>query len=956
MAALRIPVATYRLQFNQEFTFRQARELLDYLQQLGVTDVYASPLLQSRKGSNHGYDVTDPTRMDTDAGTESEFEELCYELQRRGMGLVLDIVPNHMAASSENPWWTDVLENGPGSGYSSYFDIDWHPPSRLLDNKVLLPVLADTYGRVLENQELRPAYRNGSFVLQYFEESFPLSPNSYHLVLKHRLDVLEKRLGEGSSAYQEYRGIVAALCAPHEREPLAPEATGQRRLQAEATKERLRRLYEAEPGIRRFIAENLRSLCGKKRRPASFRPLDRLLAEQPYILEFWQNPNQEINYRRFFTITDLVGVRAEDPFVFEATHTVIFRLVERGVVTGLRIDHIDGLRDPLGYLQRLQDRVASFANGQAPGFYVIAEKILSPNEKLSAGWPIHGTTGYDFLNAVNRLFIHPSGAGEMERIFTRFLGEKIEYADVLYHKKKLVMATLLAVEMRALARHLSILAAQDRYARDVPRAELSLALTEVTACLSVYRTYIRGLDIPAEAKAEVGRALEEARRRRPNLNPSALDFVRQVLLLADADHLSPVQREARLGFVMRWQQFTGPIVAKGLEDTVFYAYTPLISLNEVGGDPRPSPASRQDFPQFLQDRARFSPYTLNTTMTHDTKRAEDVRARINVLSDIPEEWQRHLRLWSRLNAPHRRTVGRHRVPDPVEETLLYQTLLGAWPLRQDEVPEFRPRLKEYVIKATREAMVHTRWTRPNFEHEEALTQFVESILDVRKSGRFLNDFLRFQEKISYYGMLNGAAQALLKIVCPGVPDFYQGSELWDFRLVDPDNRRPVDFGERIRLLESIAKEGVCPNAEFLRCLCQCWRDSRIKLYVVWKALNFRRQRAQLFLDGGYLSPKAHGERQQNVFALMRYTKYEYTLAAVPRWLARTKAPMNAGNMQKYWGSGFFLLPPKTPRKWFNVLTGEHVLCEEQSGRASLPLQRLFASFPVALLSGEIDAG
>lgn len=955
MASLRIPVATYRLQFNQQFTFRQARELLDYLQQLGITDLYASPLLQSRRGSNHGYDVTDPTRLDTDAGTESEFEELCSEMQRRGMGLILDIVPNHMAASSENPWWTDVLENGPESGYASYFDIDWHPPSRLLDNKVLLPVLADTYGRVLENQELRPAYRNGAFVLQYFEESFPLSPNSYHLVLKHHLDVLEKRLGEGSFAYQEYRGIVASLCSLHEREPMSPEATGQRRLQAEATKERLRHLYGAEPEISRFIAENLRALCGKKKRPASFRSLDRLLAEQAYILEFWQNPNQEINYRRFFTITDLVGVRAEDPFVFEATHAVIFRLVERGVVTGLRIDHIDGLRDPLGYLQRLQERVAGGSRGQAPPFYVIVEKILSPNERVSSEWPIHGTTGYDFLNAVNRLFIYPGGAADMERIYTQFLGEKTEYADVLYHKKKLVMASLLAVEMRSLARHLSILAAQDRYARDVPRAELSQALTEVTACLSVYRTYIRGLDIPVEAKAEVSQALEEARWRRPNLSPSALDFVRQVLLLADSDHLSPIQREARLGFVMRWQQFTGPIVAKGLEDTVFYAYTPLISLNEVGGDPRPySAPMRHDFSKFLEDRAQFSPYTFNATTTHDTKRAEDVRTRINVLSEVPHEWQRHLQLWRRLNAPHRRMVGRHLVPDPVEETLLYQTLLGAWPLSEGEVPEFRSRLKEYVIKATREAMVHTRWTRPNFEHEEALTQFVESILNVRKSPPFLNSFLRFQEKISYYGMLNSVAQTLLKIVCPGIPDFYQGSELWDFRLVDPDTRRPVDFEQRTRLLESIVQEGICPSPEFLRGLCRNWRDSRIKLYVTWKALNFRRQHAHLFLDGGYIPINGRGGREQNVFALMRYTKDRYLLAAVPRWLARTRAPMNAENMQKYWKSTFLPLPPKTPRKWSNVLTGEQILCEKRSGRSSLPLQSIFASFPVALLSAEMS--
>lgn len=955
MASLRIPIATYRLQFNQEFTFRRARELLDYFQQLGITEVYASPLLQSRRGSGHGYDVTDPTHMDTDPGTEAEFEVFCGELQRRGMGLILDIVPNHMAASSENPWWMDVLENGPVSSYASYFDIDWHPPSRLLDNKVLLPVLGDTYGRVLENQELRPAYRNGSFAVQYYQESFPLSPSSYHFILKHRLDVLEKRLGAGSPAYQEYRGILAALPSHPERESLSLEATGEKRLQAEATKERLRRLCGAEPEVRRFIAENLRLLRGKKKRPASFRLLDRLLAEQAYVLAFWQNPNEEINYRRFFTITDLVGVRVEDPFVFEATHAVVFRLVERGVVTGLRIDHIDGLRDPLGYLQRLQERVAGVPEGHAPGFYVIVEKILSSTEKLPSEWPIHGTTGYDFLNAVNRLFTDPRGAKDIERIYTRFVGEDIEYEDVLHQKKKLVMATLLGVEMRTLARQLSILAAQDRYARDVPRADLAHALIEMTACLSVYRTYVRSLEVSRDAKAYVDRALDEARRRRSNLNPAALAFVREVLLLLDADHLTPDQREARLGFVMRWQQFTGPIVAKGLEDTVLYIYTPLISLNEVGGDPRPYPATSQDFSQFVKDRAQFSPYALNATTTHDTKRAEDVRARVNVLSEIPEDWERHLRRWSRLNAPHQQTVDGHRVPDPTEETLLYQTLIGAWPLCPDEIAEFRRRLKDYVIKATREAMVHTRWTRPSLEHEEALARFVEAILDARKSSRFLDDFLKFHEKISYYGMFNSLAQALLKIVCPGVPDFYQGSELWDFRLVDPDNRRPVDFKRRTALLQAITKEGVHPSQKFLGDLCRQWTDSRIKLYVIWKALNLRRQHARLFLDGDYLPVEAEGGRKQNVFALMRYTTDRHLLAAVPRWLARTKAPMNVERLQEYWGNGFLVLPPKAPLKWFNVFTDEEVVCQEKSRRAVLPQRSLFARFPLALLISEKGA-
>ena len=952
MACLRTPIATYRLQFNQDFTFRQARELLDYLQQLGITDIYASPLLQSRRGSNHGYDVTDPTRMDTDAGTESEFEELCGELQRRNLGLILDIVPNHMAASSENPWWMDVLENGPASVYASHFDIDWHPPSRLLDNKVLLPILGDSYSRVLENQELRPAYRNGSFLLQYYQESFPLSPRSYRLVLDHRCDVLEKRLGAGSNVYQDYLGILAALCALPMRELVPPEATGERRLHADAIKERLRRLYGTEPEIKRFVTENLRLFSGKKKRPASFRLLDRLLAEQAYVLAFWQNPNLEINYRRFFAITDLVGVRVEDPFVFEATHAVIFRLVERGVVTGLRIDHIDGLRDPVGYLQRLQERVAGVSEGRPPGFYVVVEKVLAPNEMLPSEWPVHGTTGYDFLNAVNKLFVDPRGAREIERIYTRFVGDDVPYEDVLYDKKKLVIATVLGVEMRALARQLSILAEQDRYARDVPRADLSQALIELTACLAVYRTYTRNLDVAVEARANIDRAADEARRRRPNLNPAALAFVRKVLLLLDADHLFPEQREARLGFAMRWQQFTGPIVAKGLEDTALYVYTPLISLNEVGGDPRPSHAPHPDFTHFVKRRAQSSPHSLNATTTHDTKRSEDVRARVNVLTEIPEEWRRHLRLWSRLNAPHRGTVQGHRVPDPAEETLLYQTLIGAWPLCADEIPEFKRRLSDYVIKATREAKVHTRWTRPNLEHERSLTDFVESILDARKSPRFLDEFMRFQETISYYGMFNSLGQALLKIVCPGVPDFYQGSELWDFRLVDPDNRGPVDFRKRKELLQALADEGDHSSPEFLLRLREHWRDGRIKLYVIWKALNFRRQYARLFLEGEYLPLSAEGAHKDNVVALMRYTADRCMLAAVPRWLARTKAPRDAEQAQVYWSRGFLRLPPHAPTEWFNVFTDERMVCENKAHRRVLPVRSLFASFPLALLSGE----
>ena len=947
MASLRIPVATYRLQFNQDFTFRQARELLGYLQDLGITDIYASPLLQSRRGSGHGYDVTDPTRLDSDPGSQEEFEAFQAELQRRGMGLILDIVPNHMAASSENPWWMDVLENGPGSAYASHFDIDWHPPYRALDNKVLLPVLGEAYGRVLETRELQPVYKNGTFLVQYHQELFPLAPATYRRILKHRLDLLEKRLGADSSSCQEYRGILASLASLPDRQPLPSEAAGERRLQTEAVKERLQKLHGTVPIVRRFIQENLRLLSGAGNRPASFRFLDRLLSEQAYVLSFWQNPNAGINYRRFFTIVDLVGVRVEDPLVFEATHNVIFRLIEEGFVQGLRIDHIDGLRDPLGYLQRLQQRIGGAPDADPRGFYVIVEKILSASEKLPQDWPVYGTTGYDFLNAVNRLFVDPRGARAIEGIYARFLGSNPEFEDVLYRKKKLVINTLLAVEMRSLSLQLGALAEQDRYARDLPVSELAQALTEITVCLTVYRTYVRNLEVPRQARVRIEAAVHKARRRRPNLSAVCFDFVREVLLLPDADHVLPEQREARLGFVTRWQQFTGPVMAKGFEDTTLYVYNPLVSLNEVGGDPRPEKVLTDAFHQFVSDRARLWPGTLNATATHDTKRGEDVRARISVLSEIPAEWQRHLLRWSRVNARRKKTVNGQAVPDRNDEILFYQTLIGAWPLSSTELPKFRERLQAYLIKAMREAMVHTRWTQPNLELEGALTEFIDSVLGAPEDDRFLRDFREFQRRIAYWGMLNGLGQALLKIVCPGAPDFYQGSELWDLRLVDPDNRGPVDFTLRAALLKSIQEEA-SSAPEFLRTILENWRDGRLKLFVIWQALNFRRKHAQLFLEGKYAEAKARGVRKRNVVAIARSHRGEHVILAIPRWLAGARAPADAQQMQRFWARSELVLPARAPTRWTNMFTGDHLSCRT-GGKPALALSEIFRSFPVAFL-------
>src|SRR5271156_22308 len=950
MALPQIPLACYRLQFNRDFTFRHAADALNYLSRLGITDVYASPLLQSRSGSQHGYDVTDPSRINGELGDEQQFEAFQAALQKERMGLLLDVVPNHMAASSENPWWMDVLENGPGSSYAAYFDIDWHPPSRTLDNKILLPTLGKFYGTTLNNGELRIVFRNGTFSIRYYDMSFPLAPKTYRKILKHREHVLEKNLGPESSAFQEYLGIVAALAALRERESLTIDAAGQRRLEVQGIKERLRQLYDANPEVQRFIKDNLKLFNGRRGDPASFRGLDRLLSEQPYVLSYWQNVNEAINYRRFFTITDLLGVPVEDSVVFDALHQVVMNLIERKVVTGLRIDHIDGLRDPLGYLRRLQES-ASGSQEQGNSFYVIVEKILSGAEQLPKEWPVAGTTGYEYLNAVNRLFVHPRGAREIEAIYFRFLGRELSYEDVLYQKKKLVMATLLSAEMRYLGRQLSVLAQWDRYARDLSRMELAQALIETTAGLAVYRTYIRSMEVPAEAKREIDSAVEAVRSRNPRLAASCLDFVRDVLLLKDAGHLFAEQREARLAFVMRWQQFTGPIVAKGLEDTVLYVYCPLLSLNEVGGNPSPSSVVASDFNQIATEREQRWRYSLNCTSTHDTKRGEDVRARINVLSEIPREWQNHLNRWARWNKKGKRIVESQEVPDRNEENFLYQTLLGAWPLQQEEMPHFRVRLEAYIIKAIREAMVHTRWTRPNTAHERAVVGFLRALVEPARGNLFLNDFLKFQRKVAAYGMLNGLAQVLVKMTSPGVPDIYQGCDLWDFRLVDPDNRGPVDFRHRAALLDEIEKRSKQDPLRVARELLQNWHDGRIKLYLIWRILNLRRKYPRVFLDGQFLPMKTSGGRETNVIAYARRRGNTWIMTVVPRWMARSKAAPDLTRLHKFWLGSHIALPGNAPQSWLNVLTGGTVETTRLRRGPTLSLPDVFKNLPVAVLSG-----
>jgi (1->4)-alpha-D-glucan 1-alpha-D-glucosylmutase len=952
----RIPLACYRLQFNKDLMFQKAPEVLEFLSRLGITDIYASPLLQSRSESQHGYDVTDPTRIKAELGKEEQFDRFRAALQEQGMGLLLDIVPNHMAANQENPWWMDVLENGPGSAYAAYFDIDWHMPSLAVENKLLLPVLGKSYGEVLDNCELRLVFERGSFFIRYYDMFFPLAPKTYRRILKHREHILEKRLGGNSPAFQEYLGIVAALAALPEPESLTIDAAGERRLHIAGIKERLRQLHGSSREVKRFVSENLRIFNGRRGQVGTLRNLDRLLWDQAYFLNYWQNVNEGINFRRFFTLADLVGVRVEDPIVFEATHQVIFRLVEARIVTGLRIDHIDGLRDPLAYLRSLQARVKGTQEKENErDFYVIVEKILSETERLPADWPIQGTTGYEFLNRLNWLFVHPKGARAVEEIYFRFLGRKARFDDVLHQKKKLVISTLFAAEMRYLSHQLAALAQGDRYARDLSRAELAQALNETTACLPVYRTYIRSMEVPQQAEHQIRHAVESARALNPHLDSTCFEFVRDVLLLKDAGYLFAEQREARLAFVMRWQQFTGAIFAKSLEDTVLYVYCPLLSLNEVGGNPSPAMVPALDLNQLMAERGRHRRHGLNSTSTHDTKRGEDVRARINVLSEIPASWQRHLSAWSRWNAARKARTAGCAVPDPNEEIFLYQTLIGAWPLSEGEIPQFRERLEAYIIKAIREAMVHTRWTVPNTAHEKAVIKFVQAILEPGRGNSFLDDFLKFQRNIATFGMINGLAQILVKMTWPGVPDFYQGCELWDLRFVDPDNRGPVDFKHRAALLAEIETRSRQDVLQFCRDATQNWHDGRIKLYLIWKILNLRRQHPGIFREGKLLHLNASGKREANVisYALRRGNSCMVTVA--PRWLARAKAPSNSIRLREFWLGSHLILPRNAPESWLNSLTGETLKTTLSREGPLLHLADVFRNFPVAVLQSQLES-
>ncbi len=892
--------------------------------------------------------MASPRRVNSELGTDEEFDDLCARLRQYGLGLVLDIVPNHMSASHENPWWMDVLENGPSSPYAHYFDIDWHPATSkaafLQENKILLPVLGDLYGNVLENGELSVGLDETGFFLRYYERKIPLDPRSYGWILDVCLERVRHDLGADHPAAAEIEQLRELVREIPPRTAGDPGEVQRRLREGEAVRRRVFALYRDHLESRLAMDAALREMG------AGCDRLHHLLEDQAYRLAYWKIAFEEINYRRFFDINDLVCLRVEEEDVFLSRHQIIFQLVAEGKVTGLRVDHVDGLHDPEGYLARLQN-AAGQAVSERP-LYVVVEKILGREEPLPRPWQVCGTTGYDFVNVLNGIFIEPDGLVAIEAAYARFTGENQPFAEICYSRNKQIMWKLFAGEVNALGHHLGRLAAQDRQARDVPLSELMGALVELTACLPVYRTYIRDFNVSARDRGYLERTLDLARSRTSDIHigDPAFDFLRRVVFLDPPAYARELQPEY-LRFVMRWQQFTGPVMAKGLEDTAFYVHNSLISLNEVGGDPlrETPPADLAAFHRFQQERLKHWPYSMNATSTHDTKRSEDVRARINVLSEIPGEWEKCLLRWQRLNRKHKSLVNGISVPDAGEEVLLYQTLLGAWPLDPADEPDFPRRIREFLEKAVREAKIYSGWIRQDEAHEAAYFRFAEAIMQAGQ-GSFREDFLRLQKKIAWHGAFNSLSQVLLKVTVPGVPDFYQGSELWDFSLVDPDNRRPVDFRKRVQMLGDVRVQHSDHLPTLLKGLLSEWKDGRVKLFLTGRALDFRRANAEVYLEGDYLPMYAAGPNAGCLCAFARHKNGVWSITAAPRFTTKLVPTGRLPVGKSVWRDTFLPLPEDAPDTWRNVLTEERLIATQTAdGQRILPLAAVLRRFPVALL-------
>ncbi len=946
-----IPRATYRIQLNRDFPFRAAAGIVPYLAELGISHCYVSPILKARPGSSHGYDIIDHASLNPEMGNREDFDHLVETLHRHGMGLILDVVPNHMGVGSDNVWWMDVLENGESSLYADFFDINWTPFKEALRGKVLLPVLEDHYGTVLEKGLLRLEFirEKGAFEIRYHEHRFPLDPSTYPDVLEYDIERLESRIGPEDLGLLELQSLIAAFSNLPGRSREKPEAVHTRNRDKEIHKLQLSRLCAANPEIERFIRENVVIFTGETGRPGSFDLLHGLLESQAYRLAYWRVATNEINYRRFFDINDLAGLRMENPRVFDETHRFVIDLAREGAIQGYRIDHPDGLFDPEGYFLRLQKTFAG--KRDAMGIYLVAEKVLGESEKLPPSWPIHGTTGYDFSRSATGLFVDPGSEAAMTRIYRDFTGEALYFDEILYRSKLLIMKAALASELNVLVNELDSISESSRYTRDFTRERLRDALLEVVASFPVYRTYITKDVISEWDRRIMESAIASARKKSRAEEAEIYDFFREILLLEIPEGRGEAYRDAAAFFVGRFQQFTGPVMAKGLEDTACYRYTRLLSLNEVGSDPRRFGITAEEF--HCRNRER-RPHSLLTLSTHDSKRSGDVRAGICVISEIPEMWRKAVFRWKEMNARHKRIIGERPAPSANDEYLLYQTLLGAWPgrdLKAEDPAVFLERIETFMIKAVREEKLMSSWINPDPDYEEAVRAFVRAVLETDGKNPFIEDFMRFEAFVSLAGMLNSLSQTLLMLASPGVPDIYQGTEIWRRTLVDPDNRSAVDFAKRAGLLAGLREALSNPEEDILRPLVETMEDGRIKLFITAKALDFRKRHPELFQSGDYLPLSTGGDFGAHICAFARRNEDMTAVVAAPRLMGQllVTEPEMLPLGPEFWKETWVEAPDLPNGNGLqDVFTGRKILPETDGDRKILRAWKLFSHLPVFL--------
>jgi len=895
---LRVPLSTYRLQLHKEFTFNDARAVADYLRDLGISHVYCSPYLQAAPGSMHGYDVVSYQTVNQELGGLEGHEKFSARLSELGMGQVLDIVPNHMSLGKENRYWWDVLENGASSRYASFFDIDWQPVEERLRDKILVPILGNQYGKVLREGGIRVLRLGNKFQVEAAGQTLPVAPQSLQSILNRAAEISRSK-------------TLSFLAASFGRLPSPPYEDRRKVLALHNDKvvlyKLLERLCEEEQGVCDGIQRAVDELNSDED------SLDEFLSQQNYRLAYWKTSGQQLGYRRFFDVNSLVGLRVEREHVFEETHALVLEWLKRGVLDGVRVDHPDGLRDPLEYLMRLRER--------APEAWIVGEKILEPGEFLRANWPVQGTTGYDFMSVAGGLQIWPQGLQELTGIYQGFLGKEMaaslsDYASLAHDKKINVSQEALGSDVNRLTSIFVEICESNRDKRDYTQAEVRRAIREVAACLDIYRTYVvpDRNEITDEDREHITRAAECAKARRQDIDGDLFDFLRDVLTMVVTG-----RRESE--FVLRFQQFSGPVMAKGVEDTAMYCYNRLSGMNEVGGNPESSGVSVAEFHAFCERMQTTHPQTMTALSTHDTKRSDDVRARLMVLTEIAPRFGASIQRWARMNAGFRKRSAGGAMPDANTEYLYYQTLIGAWPLTME-------RAQAYMLKAVREAKLQTTWVANNKEFEDALMEFIARTLE---HAPFLKELEQFVDRVKDAGRVNSLAQTLMKHTAPGVPDLYQGTEIWDLSLVDPDNRRPVNYERRRQLLaDLLGLDGENVAARVM----ERAEDGMPKMWVIHQALHLRREHPEWFgAESSYAPLIVEGARADHVVA---YLRGDSVATIVPRWTTKVLGG---------WRDTLVMLPQGV---WRNVLTGAAM----PGGR--VVMRNLLREFPVALLVRESD--